>query len=181
MKSVEVVCKQCGCIFKKSKSEYKRQVKNGRNYFFCNRKCAGKHNAKNFGSPLDNGTYKNLVPSNKRDSLTPFREHFRRIKRRKHLIDVSLTDLKEVWKSQNGKCALTGVDLVLEDKISNPIYSASLDRINSTQGYIKNNIQWIGVMSNYAKNKYSNEVFYEYLDVIRQTQNNGDVLDSTVY
>jgi hypothetical protein len=61
-----------------------------------------------------------------------------------------------IWIEQDGKCALTGDILNLKS-----IYeiTASLDRINSNQGYIEGNIQWLHKDVNIAKNRMNNEEF----------------------
>lgn len=51
-----------------------------------------------------------------------------------------------LWKDQNGICNLTGEKLTLpkvsrDRKCGN--YTASLDRIDSSKGYIEGNVQWV--------------------------------------
>lgn len=38
---MEVICQQCGIKFEKEDKEVRRQVKEGRDYFFCSRSCTG--------------------------------------------------------------------------------------------------------------------------------------------
>jgi hypothetical protein len=68
--------------------------------------------------------------------------------------DLSIDDM---FKSFNGKCALTGWDISIEFKNEN----ASLDRINSEKAYTSDNIQWVHSMVNMCKNKYNQEKFVE--------------------
>lgn len=56
-------------------------------------------------------------------------------------------------KKQNGKCALTGLDISIKDK------TASLDRIDSSKGYIEGNLQWLHKDVNMMKRHYSQEYF----------------------
>jgi hypothetical protein len=58
-------------------------------------------------------------------------------------------------KCYSGKCALTGWEL----DMGYGTCTASFDRIDSTSGYTKNNIQWVHTMVNMCKNKYSQEKF----------------------
>jgi len=75
--------------------------------------------------------------------------------------------LKTLWDEQERKCAVTGVLLVLESKVTNPNYSASLDRKDSSLGYMRGNLQWISVTTNHAKNRFDETVILEYIDIIQ--------------
>ena len=172
MNTVEIQCCACGMFFVKSKKEYDRQVRNGKNNFYCSRKCVGKVNSKNLGKHLGVGDVSNLIANNRKDEYTPFRHYMKRIRTRNiekgKEYDVDVQYLKKIWECQNGKCAITGVDLVTETKVSNPNFSASVDMIDSSIGYIKNNIQWISVTTNYAKNAYTIDVLNEFFDIVKR-------------
>lgn len=56
-----------------------------------------------------------------------------------------------------GRCALTGWELSMEYGKC----TASLDRIDSGQGYTNSNIQWVHSMVNMCKNKYPQDKFIE--------------------
>jgi len=165
-KKVEIVCNNCGKEFTKAKKEYDRQLRNGRKYFYCSRSCVGKNNVKNLGEYVGN-TIHLLRGYNHSDEFTPFRHYLRRVKNRYKEYNISLSYLKELWEHQNGICPLTGVKLVLEDGITNPNYSASLDRINSNIGYMKDNVQFISVTANHAKNKFSENILQEFFEIIK--------------
>ena len=67
---------------------------------------------------------------------------------------------KQAWDifiSQKGRCALTGVALTFED-VSN-LGTASLDRIDSLQGYHVANLQWVHKEINRMKGALSDEKF----------------------
>ena len=77
---------------------------------------------------------------------------------RRH-IDCDLT-IEEGWalfRQQNGKCALTGRELFIDPQYARhhvgqqSIQTASLDRIDSSRGYIKWNVQWVHVKVNRMK------------------------------
>jgi hypothetical protein len=61
----------------------------------------------------------------------------------------------------NGKCALSGKDLTT---VFNSPMIASIDRIDSSKGYTKNNIQIVGAVVNKAKNTMS---VAEFVDMCR--------------
>lgn len=66
--------------------------------------------------------------------------------------------------NQNFKCALTGDDLIIRQS---GIYlhateeNLSLDRIDSTKGYIEGNVQWVTKIVNFMKRDYPQEDFIE--------------------
>lgn len=69
-----------------------------------------------------------------------------------------------LWSIFTGKCALTGqeITLSLETHNSAPAYhyfTASLDRIDSSLGYIEGNVQWVHKDINRLKNNYDQEDF----------------------
>lgn len=75
---------------------------------------------------------------------------------------------------QEGKCRYLGIPLILpytnysHDK-SNPIYVASLDRIDSSKGYIPGNIQFISMLLNFAKNKFEEKIILEFISLCKTT------------
>jgi len=65
--------------------------------------------------------------------------------------DVTMEFLWELFLKQDKKCAISGINLQLNPRWSKQnqgkhvdiIQNASLDRINSNEGYTKENIQWV--------------------------------------
>jgi hypothetical protein len=159
-------CKNCGISFEKPASEINRNEKLNRNNF-CSRSCCGKF-LKNFG----NSTYKYDISQHsgwKKDELTHFRYHYRNIINRYKNVGITIYDLKEQWEQQNGICEFTGIKLILSSytKIEkNPIYSASLDRIDNSKGYEKNNIRWVSRSINLMKNDMLDSKVWELCELI---------------
>lgn len=72
--------------------------------------------------------------------------------------EVSIEDLWEVYLNQDGKCALSGVSIGF---IACKKGNASLDRIDSTKPYTKDNIWWVHKDINLAKQSLSVNDFIE--------------------
>jgi hypothetical protein len=75
-------------------------------------------------------------------------------------VEVSLDDIVNLYYKQNGKCALSGVDVKLAERIDD--FTASLDRIDSNKHYIKKNIQWIHKDLNIIKSNMNQHIFIQY-------------------
>jgi hypothetical protein len=85
-------------------------------------------------------------------------------KRRGIDFNISIEDAWKLFEKQNRKCALTGELLVFADTIANwklGKCTASLDRINSSQGYIEGNIQWVHKDINKMKSDWDQITFVE--------------------
>jgi hypothetical protein len=87
----------------------------------------------------------------------------------KRKIEFNIT-IQEVWNlfvTQKGKCALTGVKLTMDKRFAASAHShttmqtASLDRIDSKCGYVKGNVQWVDKDVNMLKRGVSQERFIE--------------------
>lgn len=86
----------------------------------------------------------------------------------KDQIDIDLEYLKELWESQRGVCPYTGIKMILphntkEHMRIHSLKKASLDRIDPSKGYLKNNVEFVCCAINYAKNSFSREQMKEFL------------------
>jgi hypothetical protein len=84
--------------------------------------------------------------------------------RRKKLMKFTITK-EYVWNlyvQQNGKCALSGMPLTFSPSTPDKYdKTASLDRIDSSKGYVKGNVQWVHKDINAMKQAFSDEYFIE--------------------
>lgn len=90
-------------------------------------------------------------------------------------IDVEIT-IEDAWQQfvkQDGNCALTGIKLKLA-RTHTRLQTASLDRIDSTKGYILGNIQWVHKKVNELKWDLSNEELFYWCNLIVK-HNNGAI------
>ena len=87
-------------------------------------------------------------------------QYLTKLKFRKKEVEVSLQDLVDVWKAQRGLCPYSGQILTLVEKDTGWSKStASLDRIDSSIGYVKGNIQWVHKRINTMKNDMTEDEF----------------------
>ncbi|AFY81773.1 hypothetical protein [Oscillatoria acuminata] len=106
------------------------------------------------------------------DSYSPFRKHLNLA--RKHAgmkgreCSLTLEDLKQLWERQGGRCVYTGWELENPSTTNGWLRCdrhprrASLDRIDSTQGYRLGNVQFVSVMANYAKRDFEEEHLWKF-------------------
>jgi len=91
------------------------------------------------------------------------------VRRSKDLVfAITEEDILELYYKQNGKCALSGqilTKIALEDKGINK-YNVSIDRINSSKGYTKDNIQLVGAIVNIIKNDMEEKDFILFVSSI---------------
>jgi hypothetical protein len=158
----DVKCDCCGNTFKKDGSEIRRNNKLGKGHY-CSLTCVRTGRVTN-----PSGNPKVLISNNRKDKYTGLREHFRRLKLRDKEVNITLDDLLEVWEKQNGVCPYTGLSLIHPKNAKNHsmLYKASLDRIDSSLGYIKGNIQFISATANFAKGNMSHSEMIDFCKVI---------------
>ena len=89
-----------------------------------------------------------------------------RSKKFKRENDISLSFLKELWKKQNGTCTLTGLHMEHSINKGKLFNNVSIDRIDSSKGYIKENVQLVCSVVNRMKSDLSSEEFYNICKLI---------------
>jgi len=93
------------------------------------------------------------------------------------IFEISAQDAWDVFVSQKGMCALSGLPLSLNQG-RNPVTkstmkTASLDRIDSEIGYVKGNIQWVHKDINKMKMNLTEDRFKELCRLVSEHQNLG--------
>ena len=109
------------------------------------------------------------------DDLTPFRYLFKcanNTNRKNKAGDLSLEDIKCIWESQEGKCSYSGVKLLLPQHTKRLTEEkqwivASLDRIDSSKSYTRENVHIISRTLNLAKSDMTHELFLEFISFIK--------------
>lgn len=88
---------------------------------------------------------------------------------RKRNLEFNIT-IEQVWNlflKQDKKCAYTKIELYFsKSRVKYGLGTASLDRIDSTKGYILDNVQWIHKDLQRMKMDFSHEEFINYCKLI---------------
>lgn len=80
--------------------------------------------------------------------------------------DVTPKFLWELFLKQDKKCALTDIEIIFPLSYKSSEQTASLDRIDSKQGYIETNVQWLHKDLNNIKQDYTQEEFINYCRLV---------------
>jgi hypothetical protein len=73
-----------------------------------------------------------------------WKRYFSRLVGKKYRKDITVDQLLELLESQNGKCALSGIDLTCQLEVGVKFKTnASIDRIEAGGPYIKDNVQLV--------------------------------------
>jgi hypothetical protein len=180
MSTKTLICETCGVEFEKRRNEYNRRVRLGKNKFYCGSKCSGKRpeNISHIKEVSSDFPVWEKAPYSE-DEFSKFRYTLKGIKQRcKHPKNgklkectTTLEDLKELWESQNEICPLTGWKLTLRTHSQRQTLTtrrASLDRIDSSKGYVKGNIRFISVIANFAKNAFTDKDLIEFCKAVSE-------------
>jgi len=79
---------------------------------------------------------------------------------RGNIINIDIKFAWELFLKQNRKCALSGlpIEFAISERKSSET-TASLDRIDSSKGYVEDNVQWVYKKINIMKNVFSQKDF----------------------
>lgn len=156
---------------------YKVQCNCGHIYYTGHSKISTKYNNKKGVLPYCNNCFTYDKKSPKKStmltqdiSLTIYKRLIREADRKGIKFDLTVEYLQDLFEKQNKECIYTGIKLNIEPSISKKesriLNTASLDRIDSKKGYIKNNVQWIHKDINYMKFNFSNKKFIDLCTLI---------------
>lgn len=80
------------------------------------------------------------------------------------VVNVTIEDLQDAWERSGGFCTLTGLPIELKGKRTGS--TASLDRIDPSQGYEPWNIQWVHKDVNLMRNRFDLSYFLRMCDLV---------------
>lgn len=165
--TVTLTCIACGKKFQRLVGEYNRNVKLGHKNTFCSLSCNAIYRNKNVVRTEKQNFMLSKFSDNRRDEYTPFRKFGLMIASRNKDVAITLEDLKNQWDKQNGICPITGWKMYLPmssrwSRSERNYKQASVDRIDSSLGYIPGNIRWVCQIANLAKNGWSDDILYDF-------------------
>lgn len=184
-----LVCEQCGERFARLTALVTYQAKKrSQRRIFCSRPCSSRYTIKENITPeqASKNRARNAelkLTGKKRDEFSHLRVHLSTILSRaksigkkvpRKTVEVTLADLQEQWNLQNGKCPYTGWTLEIKNKnkkVTKKPNMASLDRIDSSKGYIKGNIQFVSFMANMAKHTFHEDELIKFCRAVTGNYN----------
>jgi hypothetical protein len=86
--------------------------------------------------------------------------------------NVTMEDIWQKFLDQNGKCALSGVNLTFGPPSQIRLSTASLDRIDSDKNYDITNVQWVHKQVNMMKQSLTNDELLEWCKKIVTNKDN---------
>ena len=92
-----------------------------------------------------------------------YTDYQRSAKKRKHLFDITISDIEQILEIQEHKCKLSGIEIYFNkyENCGTTRGNASIDRIDSNIGYVSGNIQLLDKHVNMAKQRLSQDEFLD--------------------
>ncbi len=136
---ISLKCDTCEKDFLRSDSDHNRNIRRSTKKFYCSIFC-------NPASGSDNLGWARILIGNMK-------------KGRATLEDIDEYFLKELYDRQQGLCAITGipVELKTHEKGRQTPYQISVDRIDNSKNYSKNNVRLTTLIANLARNVFTDQ------------------------
>jgi hypothetical protein len=188
MATIKLICPVCQNMYEKPNNEYNRNTKKGQ-LNFCSLSCAkkGKRHAGGKGDISYMGDKRCIGKSI--DEWSPFRRYLNHVKKQQKRVnqqsrlkfqysDLTLKALKDIWLAQSGVCPLTGWQMHLPNTTHDPTYNysprmATLDRIDSSKGYLIDNVQFVSYWANIMKSNYTQSAVIDYCKQVANWHKNS--------
>ena len=95
---------------------------------------------------------------------------------RAHATDLDLPYLKELWEKQQGMCPLSGITMELPVNLlawtrdKGNCWKPSLDRIDSSKGYVRGNVRYIVNIANMCQQSWGDVEVVAFCKAVAQHQ-----------
>lgn len=184
---IELKCEHCKKQFERRLCNHKQTIKFNRRTF-CSLSCAAYCRNESMTPEYWKKQYEKQKKTfdiktqsgNRKDKHSPFRFFLNKghgsVKKHLHTMNIDEKYLKQLWERQKGICPYTGIKMILPETThkSHQIKSlkrASLDRIDSSKGYLKDNVEFVCYAINSAKNNFKKEEMKSFIKEIISSQN----------
>jgi len=171
-KKITLTCHNCGIEFQGEQKEVTRSNKKGRFHFFCSRSCNTIYHNKNRKPETQKKISESLSKRSQGNTYNKkgnFTRTLRQINKRQKDHEMTEEFLQSLWDKQQGKCALSGIALTHFDfNTKKTPANASLDRIDSSRGYLQDNVQFVAYSLNLGKQDFTDEDFKQFVESLRQ-------------
>lgn len=115
------------------------------------------------------------IPKDVRDYMAnKHKRAERRAAVEEHEFAITLTDVLCMYRAQQSRCAVSGIDFSMErvgSTFARP-FSASIDRIDSKRGYVLGNVRLVCTCINMLMNEWGDSIYQRIVDHIKTS---GDV------
>jgi|TARA_R100001480_G_C4647491_1_gene170331 hypothetical protein len=88
--------------------------------------------------------------------------------------ELDMDNIKNIWRKQNGKCALSGVFMTWHGGEGKQDFNVSIDRKDPNKGYIIGNVQLVTQRVNTMKHTLGESEFYWWCKNITHNKENAD-------
>jgi hypothetical protein len=116
-------------------------------------------------------------PKYNRDVISRLKSLCTKAKSRTKEFNITDQDLFDLWEKQNGQCVYTKLPLLAT---ANQFNTVSLDRIDSSKGYVVGNIQLVCAAINKMKQEYTEEVFILFCQLVTQNSKLTELPESLI-
>lgn len=90
-------------------------------------------------------------------------------KARNLIFEIDHDFIEDLWVKQNGLCFYTKIPMKLNTIGGNNPYQVSINRVNNTIGYTKENTVLCCQSITYMKNHYNVNIFNDFMESLKQT------------
>ena len=150
---------ECSCVCGSISNKRLESVVSGK-VRYCGDKCTRLHN-----NTLQLGSSNPCFRGVGQIGSCKFKDIKRNAERRGIEFNLTIQYISELFDKQNGICALSGMEIEF-GRVRTSGTTASLDRIDSTKGYIEGNVQWVHKLVNRMKMDITEDVFLQLCEKI---------------
>lgn len=102
------------------------------------------------------------------ETLCSFAKNSKKTKHKGWECDIDAVFLEQLWERQGGKCYWLGCNIDLLQTARHPL-KATLDRLDNSKGYTKNNVVWASGLANMGRRDTPADEFEAILTIVKKS------------